>query len=71
MRLLMSHKFVCPCNVFSLLTEVIKLSLLLYYLQPRGCCSWRAKEIPQILLLFLFPKHFVKEKQMKNGIKDV
>lgn len=71
MRLLRSYKFVCPCNMFSLLTEVIS-SICCYVICSLMASAHRGpNRDTQILLLFLFPEHFVKEKEMKNAIEDV
>lgn len=65
-RLLRSHKFVRPCSIFSLLTEVTS-SVCCYAI----CSLMVFAHEGKILLLFLFLKHFVKEKHMKSAIKDI
>lgn len=69
-RLLRSYKFACPCSMFSLLTEVTS-SICCYAVCSLMASAHGGPEIPKILSLFLFPNHFVKEKHVKNAIKDI
>lgn len=62
--------FFCPCNMFSLLTEVIS-SVSYYAICSLMASGPRLPEIPKILFLILCPKHFMEEKQMQNAVKDV